>query len=567
MFRQKNIKVILSVFISGLLLASINFSSAKETSPKYPGLCAIYITGIGCSNCAITDPLIFSKLLAEYDNLIVIEYEIYKSASANKKVVTEYFKKYLPSTSPGVPFFLLGKNSKALGSKEINKIDETLRDKEVNLCPMPSGQNESFNELDLNSLPGDIKIWHKDRILISEDKGGSSIQLKKILISSDVDNEIRKLKVERVEPKEVFISRGKIIFDKAAKIEGWVIQWGQKEVVSAKPLGESTKRSSNSMPGREKALIEHINSLKNTIRTKNLYIGLEALIILILTLLLFRKKINLKKIALVGIPIVTLVLFFFIAKNVPSDFLKNLGTKIPLPVFTFVIALVDGFNPCNLFVLTLLLALLVSASDSKKKIYAAGFTFVFVVFLFYFLFMAAWLNIFKCLGFFTPIRITIGIIAILAGIINCKDFFFFKKGISLTIGDRQRGVLIKKMNRVRKIAEEGSLFMLILSSLGLAVFSSCVELPCTAGFPIIFTTILVNKGIETPGLYYLYILFYNLIYVLPLLLVVLIFGYTFQVKKISQKQIEVIKLIGGIIMIALGLVLIINPQIIGIGLQ
>ncbi|MCF7872651.1 MAG: hypothetical protein K9L80_00375 [Candidatus Omnitrophica bacterium] len=496
MFRQKNIKIIVTLFILGLFFIPINFSSAKETSPKYPGLCAVYITGIGCGNCAITDPLIFSKLLAEYDDLIVIEYEIYKSVSANKKVAAEYFKNYLPDTRPGVPFFLLNKNSKALGSKEINKIDETLRAKKGNFCPMPSGQSKSFNELDLNSLPGEIKIWHKDRVLISQSKDGRSIQLKRVLVSSDIDNEIKKLKAERVNPKEVFISRGKIIFDQAAKIEGWIIQWGQREVVSAKPLGESTKRSSNS-----------------------------------------------------------------------SDFLKNLGTKIPLPVFTFVIALVDGFNPCNLFVLTLLLALLVSASGSKKKIYLVGLTFVFVIFLFYFLFMVAWLNIFKCLGFFTPIRIIIGIIAILAGIINCKDFFFFKKGISLTIGDKQRGVLIKKMNQVRKIAEEGSLFMLILSSLGLAVFSSCVELPCTAGFPIIFTTILANKGIETSGIYYLYILFYNLIYVLPLLLVVLIFGYTFQVKKISQKQIEIIKLIGGIIMIVLGLVLIINPQIIGIGLQ
>jgi cytochrome c biogenesis protein CcdA len=566
MFKQKNLKIILTLLILGLFLIPINFSSAKDTSLKSSNICAVYLTGIGCGNCAITDPLIFSELLAEYDDLIVIEYEIYESASANKKVATEYFNNYLPNTRPGVPFFLLNKNSKALGSREIDKIDRELKTKEVNFCPLPSGQTKSFKKLDLNSLSGDIKIWHKDRILISQNKEGNNSQLKRILVSSNIDNEIKKIKAERIRPKEVSISKGKIIFDKAAKIDGWIIQWGQKEDFLAKPLKKSIKESSQPLLEQGQALTKHIDSLKSTIRTKNLYIGLEALIILMLILVLLRKK-GLKKTTTVGASIAAFAFIFFIAKNIPSDFLKNLGTKIPLPAFTFIIALVDGFNPCNLFVLTLLLALLVSASGSRKKIYAAGFTFVFVIFSFYFLFMAAWLNIFKCLGFFTPIRVIIGIIAILAGIINCKDFFFFKKGVSLTIGDKQRGILIKKMNQVRKIAEEGSLFMLILSSLGLAVFSSCVELPCTAGFPIIFTTILANKGIETFGLYYLYILFYNLIYVLPLLLIVLIFGYTFQAKKISQKQIEIIKLIGGIIMVVLGLILIINPQIVGIALQ
>jgi cytochrome c biogenesis protein CcdA len=53
---------------------------------------------------------------------------------------------------------------------------------------------------------------------------------------------------------------------------------------------------------------------------------------------------------------------------------------------------------------------------------------------------------------------------------------------------------------------------------------------------------------------------------LPLAIIVAIFGYTFQAKRISQKQIKIIKLIGGVIMVVLGLILIVNPQILGITL-
>ncbi|MCF7873441.1 MAG: hypothetical protein K9L84_01135 [Candidatus Omnitrophica bacterium] len=567
MFRQKNTEIILILFILGLFLAPINFSSAKEVSPKYPDLCAVYLTGIGCSNCATTDPLIFSKLLAEYDDLVVIEYEIYKSASANKKIAMEYFDNYLSNTRSGVPFFLLNKDSKALGSREINKIDKTLRTKDVNFCSLPSGQSESFSELDLNSLPGAVKIWHKDRVLISGKKNGNNNRLKKLLISSDLKSNLEELDSKKIKPRDILISKGKIFFKNAVKIGGWIFQWEQEKVSRDKPKPNQTEK---------KFLTDYILSLQKTIKTKNLYISLEALVILLLFLLLFWKKIKLlfskkskalKNLGIIIISLVTFAFIFIIAKNIPTDFLKEFGANLPLPFFTFIIALVDGFNPCNLFVLTLLLALLVSASGNKKKIYAVGFVFVFIIFLFYFLFMVAWLNIFKYFGFFTPLRLIIGVIAIIAGLINCKDFFFFKKGVSLTIGQKQKEVLVKKMNRLRKIAEEGSVFVLILSSIGLAVFSSFVELPCTAGFPIIFTTVLAGKIAIESSSYYLWILFYNLIYVLPLVVIVAIFGYTFQAKRISQRQIKIIKLIGGVIMVVLGLILIINPQIVGVALQ
>jgi len=155
-----------------------------------------------------------------------------------------------------------------------------------------------------------------------------------------------------------------------------------------------------------------------------------------------------KKWMTVGITVLVLGMFYFFTKNVSSNYLKTLGGSLPLPVFTFIIAIVDGFNPCNLFVLTLLISLMLSESHSRKKIYAVGFSFIAVVYAFYYLFMAAWLNIFKYIGFVAPLRISIAVIAIIAGLINCKELLFYRKGITLMVQDKHVDPLKKKIQNV-----------------------------------------------------------------------------------------------------------------------
>jgi len=183
----------------------------------------------------------------------------------------------------------------------------------------------------------------------------------------------------------------------------------------------------------------------------------------------------------------------------------------------------------------------------------------------YFLFMAMWLNIFKYLGFITPMRIGIALIALTAGTINCKELFAFRKGVTLMIQEQHKGPLLKRLKRMRDLVVSGSVPTLILASVSLAAFASLVELPCTAGFPIIYTGILTGKILENSFSYYLSLLFYNLVYVIPLLVIITLFGFTFKGRKITKNQMQVIKFIGGLIMILLGLILLINPGLIGIG--
>jgi hypothetical protein len=213
------------------------------------------------------------------------------------------------------------------------------------------------------------------------------------------------------------------------------------------------------------------------------------------------------------VTVVVMIALFVGARYISPNALKQMGVTLPLPAFTFVIAIIDGFNPCNLFVLTLLLGFLISASHSRFRIYLVGYTFVFVVWIFYFLFMAAWLNVFKYIGLVTPLRVAIALIALIAGAINCKELLFFKKGVSLTIPESQKGPLYRKFRRMKEVMAKESIPALLFSSVTLAVFSSLIELPCTAGFPIVYTGVLSGRYLEKGWDYYMYLVYYNLVYV------------------------------------------------------
>lgn len=277
-----------------------------------------------------------------------------------------------------------------------------------------------------------------------------------------------------------------------------------------------------------------------------------------------------KKIIIAVSLIAILVALFLLTKNANPQYFKNLGLTLSLPLFTFVIAIIDGFNPCTIWVLTFLLVLLISVSESRKRIFTVGFSFVMVVFLVYFLFMAAWLNIFRYIGFIDPLRITIGMVALVAGFLSCRTYFFSKVSVCpggvCEVGEKTKESFLKKIifgkiEKVTQVLRKGSMPALIMASIVLAAFASLVELPCTAGWPIIYTTILSSRVFSQDIGYYAFLFFYNLIYIVPLSAIILLFGWFFKGKQISKNQMQLIKLVGGIIMIFLGIVLLFNPEL------
>jgi len=232
-------------------------------------------------------------------------------------------------------------------------------------------------------------------------------------------------------------------------------------------------------------------------------------------------------------------------------------SKSSLPIITILIAAIDSINPCSFFVLLFLLSLLLY-TKSKKRMLIVGGIFIFFSGFFYFLLMAALLNFISIVENTYAISILAGIIAILFGILNIKDFFFFKKGLTIGITDNQKS---KLYNQIRKIIKITSIPSLVFSTIVLAISANTVELLCTFNLPFIYTgTILpqYNLGIVDN---YLYLIFYNVVYVIPLLIIVGLMVITLGRWKLSEFQGRVLKLFSGIMILSLGIVLLINYRL------
>lgn len=226
-----------------------------------------------------------------------------------------------------------------------------------------------------------------------------------------------------------------------------------------------------------------------------------------------------------------------------------------LPLFTIAVGLLDGFNPCAMWVLLFLLSLLVNLQDRRKMALIAG-TFVLISGLIYFAFMAAWLNVFLLIGLSRGIQIALGGLALFVGAVNVKDFFALHRGISLSIPESAKPGFYA---RVRRILQAENLAAAMAGIAVLAGLVNMIELLCTAGFPALYTQILTMQQLPTWE-YYGYLGLYNLAYILDDSVMVTIGVVTLSRKKLQERAGRWLKLTGGAVMLSLGLVLILKPE-------
>lgn len=229
--------------------------------------------------------------------------------------------------------------------------------------------------------------------------------------------------------------------------------------------------------------------------------------------------------------------------------------KIGLPIFTIIIGLVDGFNPCAMWVLLVLLSILVNLRDRKRILMIAG-TFVFISGAVYFVFMAAWLNLFLFIGFSRALQIIVGLIAILIGTVHIKDYFAFKKGLSLSIPDSAKPSLYTRM---RNIIYAENMLATFIAVIVMAVLVNLIELLCTAGLPALYTQILTLQQLDTFQ-YYLYLLLYNVAYMFDDALMVGLVIFTMNKQRLGEQQGRWLKLLSGSIIFILGALLILKPS-------
>ena len=229
---------------------------------------------------------------------------------------------------------------------------------------------------------------------------------------------------------------------------------------------------------------------------------------------------------------------------------------LSLPVLTLVLAGMDAFNPCAFFVLLFLLSLLVHAR-SRMRMAVVGGTFVLFSGLVYFVFMAAWLNVFLVAGELRVVTVIAGLLALTVAALNIKDYFWFKEGPSLSIPESAKPGLFRRM---REIVGTGSLGPMLASTVLLAIVANSYELLCTAGFPMVYTRVLTLAGLET-WQYYAWLAAYNVIYVIPLLLIVIVFVRTMGARKLTEREGRILKLVSGFMMLGFGLLLLVAPQL------
>ena len=103
------------------------------------------------------------------------------------------------------------------------------------------------------------------------------------------------------------------------------------------------------------------------------------------------------------------------------------------------------------------------------------------------MFMAAWLNMFLLIGMSRAVTLVVAAIAIVAGLVNLKDFVAFGRGISLSIPQSAKPGIY---NRMRGLLHAPTMTAAIFGAAVLAVLVQIVEFMCTSGFPALFTRIL-----------------------------------------------------------------------------
>ena len=228
--------------------------------------------------------------------------------------------------------------------------------------------------------------------------------------------------------------------------------------------------------------------------------------------------------------------------------------RLGLPLFTITLGLVDGFNPCAMWVLLLILSLLVNLGDRARMALIGG-TFVVVSGLVYFAFMAAWLQMFLLVGIGRSVQLILGVVAVLVGIVNVKDFVAFGRGPSLSIPEFAKPTIYA---RARRILTAENLPGALAATVTLALLVNVVELLCTAGLPAVFTRILTLRELPS-GEYYAYIGLYNVAYVLDDALMVTIAVVTLSRRKMQERSGRWLKLLSGLVMLALGASVLLQP--------
>jgi hypothetical protein len=229
-----------------------------------------------------------------------------------------------------------------------------------------------------------------------------------------------------------------------------------------------------------------------------------------------------------------------------------------LAALAVILGLVDGFNPCAMWVLVYLISLVATLKD-RKRIWLIVGSFVLASGVLYFLLMTAWLNLFLFMGFLRPVTIVIGLVALGGGIWQIREFIKARGEVVCEVTSEESRA--KTMARVEKIVSSPMTLATILGIIALAFAVNSIEFVCSAAIPMVFTQVLALSDLSTLQ-YYGYILLYVCVFMLDDLI---IFGSAaiFMTSNLGVRYAKYFRPVGAAILIILGALLLFAPGLLG----
>lgn len=227
-----------------------------------------------------------------------------------------------------------------------------------------------------------------------------------------------------------------------------------------------------------------------------------------------------------------------------------------LPVLAIVLGLVDGLNPCAMWVLVYLISLVLTLKDRKRVWLLVG-SFVFASGALYFLFMTAWLNAYLFLGYFRQLTLLVGFFALWVGMVDIHEALKTRGRPTCEIGNGE--AKNKTMARIRKVALAPLSIASFLAIIALAFAVNSIEFLCSAAIPAVFTYILSLSPLSTLQ-HYLYLLLYDFFFMLDDLLIFSTAAFA-TTSALGERYAVYTRPLGGVIMLTLGIVLIFFPSV------
>ena len=237
---------------------------------------------------------------------------------------------------------------------------------------------------------------------------------------------------------------------------------------------------------------------------------------------------------------------------------KITAKTVSLPLLSVVLGFVDGFNPCAMWILLFLITLLINNKD-KKKMIILGLTFIIFSGLTYVCFMLAWLNLATFLNRITVIRFIIAIIALAAGFINLSNFYKSTKkedGCEVVKPTKRKKII----DSIKKIVNEKKFIIALCGIIVLAFSVNIIEMMCSVGLPLMFTQILSMNNLSLLE-YGIYMFIYILFFLIDDIVIFMIAVISSRITAISTKLTKYSHLVAGILLLAIGLIMLINPTL------